>query len=231
MSSTESVALRLAPAALAADRLRARCYTAAAVAPSPPPTRAERAATSAGDDADATVSRERELLARLRAGDPEALGELYDLHGARVHAVAARVDRDSAEDVTHEVFLKLWRHGARFDGRARLATWLYRLTLNAALDHQRRRRVRAAAGLDSITEAPSVADDGGDPSRLDLAVALAELPTRLRWPIMLRFYAGLDYAEIARTLGCREGTVASRLSRALARLGARLGAPGSKERA
>jgi len=178
--------------------------------------------TSAGASGDAIE--ERELLARLRAGDPEALGELYDRHGARVLAVAARIDRDSAEDVAHEVFLKLWRHGARFGGRARLATWLYRLTVNAALDHHRQRRVRAAAGLDSLGETSASPFDDGDAARLDLAAALAELPARLRWPVMLRFYGGFDYGEIARALGCREGTVASRLSRALARLGERLGA-------
>ncbi|MCM2269665.1 MAG: sigma-70 family RNA polymerase sigma factor, partial [Thermoanaerobaculia bacterium] len=85
-------------------------------------------------------------------------------------------------------------------------------------------RVRAALDLDSIPETAAAPPGVGEPDRLDLAAALAELPPRLRWPVVLRFYAGLDYAEIARALGCREGTVASRLSRALARLGARLGA-------
>lgn len=223
MIPARAAVLRPAPTSLAAGRRpRRRCYTAAAVAPFPPPTREERAATSA--DADAVEARERALLERLGANDADALGELYDLHGARVHAIASRIDRDSAEDVTHEVFLKLWRHGGRFAGRARLSTWLYRLTINAALDLARRRSVRAALDLDSIPETAAAPRGVEEPDRLDLAAALAELPPRLRSPVVLRFYAGLDYAEIARALGCREGTVASRLSRALARLGERLGA-------
>jgi len=201
-------------------RVVARCYTAAAVAPSPLSLRSPAtAAPAAGDDLDA------ELLVRLRAGDSGALGELYDRHGARVHAVAARIDAASAEDVAHEVFLKLWRHGGRFAGRARFATWLYRLTVNAALDHARRRRVRDAVALDTLAGEPAAIEDLPGAERIDLAAALAELPERLRLPVVLRFFAGLDYREIAAELGCREGTVASRLSRALARLGARLGAP------
>jgi RNA polymerase sigma-70 factor (ECF subfamily) len=223
MTSARSAALARAGAANRRLRAGARCYTAAAVAPTPlsllSPTAAE-----ADDDVDA------ELLRRLRERDSEALGELYDRHGARVHAVAARIDRGSAEDVAHEVFLKLWRHGGRFAGRARFATWLYRMTVNAALDQARRRKVRDAVALDALAAEPAAPEGASDAARLDLAAALAELPERLRAPIVLRFFAGLDYREIAAELGCREGTVASRLSRALSRLGARLGAPPQRER-
>jgi RNA polymerase sigma-70 factor (ECF subfamily) len=220
MTRARSAALARAGAAHRRRRAGARCYTAAALAPTPLSLRSTTTPAAADE-----VDRDGELLRRLRERDPEALGELYDRHGSRVHAVAARIDRASAEDVAHEVFLKLWRDGGGFAGRARFATWLYRMTVNAALDQARRRKVRDAVSLDALAAVPAAAGALLDAERIDLAAALAELPERLRVPVVLRFFAGLEYREIAAELGCREGTVASRLSRALARLGARLGAP------
>lgn len=203
---------------------RAPCYTAAALAPPSLSLRSPVAAAPGADD-----ELDLALLRRLEARDSEALAELYDRHGGRVFAIAARIDRDSAEDVAHEVFLKLWRHGGGFRARARFATWLYRLTVNAALDQARRRKVRDAVAIDALEREPAAPRGTGEVERLDLATALDALPERLRAPIVLRYFAGLDYGEIARALGCREGTVASRLSRALARLGSRLGAAPNRE--
>ena len=201
-----------------------RCYTAA-VPPSVPWARASIPPAAALEPATARSElRDEELLARLRGGDLEALGELYDRHAGRVRAVAAGIAPDLADDITHEVFLKLWRKSHRYAGRARLATWLYRLTINQSLDElRRRRRVLLAADLDAAASNPiSASAPAATEEAIDLRTALAALPRKLRLPLVLRYYGGLDYREIARVLGCRGGTVASRLSRGLARLGARL---------
>lgn len=180
------------------------------------------------------------LLALLVARDRAAFERLHALYAEFVHAVATRFDPASAADVSQEVFLTLWREIDRYQARARFSTWLFRIVANAALDAARRRRRRPEIALEPPAARRSPT---GEPARpelefaaeaaalevaLDLRAALAELPPRLRLPLVLRFWGGLDYGEIARVLALRPGTVASRLHRALARLAVRLDATATR---
>jgi RNA polymerase sigma-70 factor (ECF subfamily) len=161
-----------------------------------------------------------ELLDACRRGNREAFGHLFDACRDRVYAIAYGIsnDRSVAADVSQEVFVKLLTRLPQFDGRASFATWLYRIVVNTAIDHQRAAR--------HITELPEQVED---PRRLDDEVARAQraarveravqtLPPKLRTPLVLRHIEGLAYSEIARVLGVSPGTIASRLSRAHARL-------------
>lgn len=183
-----------------------------------------------------------ELLRRLVARDREAFERLHALYAEFVHAVATRFDPSTAADVSQEVFLTLWQRIDRYEERARFSTWLFRVVANAALDAGRRRRRRPESPLDegsdhAAGERPRIAIPLFGPAtatspeeRIDLAAALATLSPKLRLPLVLRFWGGLDYDEIGKVLGLRSGTVASRLHRALDRLATHLDPPSSGSR-
>ena len=161
-----------------------------------------------------------ELLTACRAGNREAFGQLFDVCRDRVYAIAYGIcsDRNVAADVSQEVFMKLLTRLSQFDGRASFSTWLYRIVLNTAIDYQRAAR-RAVALPDTLEDSRRLDDDYArteQRARVDRAVQ--RLPDALRVPLVLRHIEGLAYNDIAKVLGVSPGTVASRLSRAHARL-------------
>ncbi len=98
-------------------------------------------------------SEERALLGRARAGDEDAFEQIVAVHADRVYGALRRfgLDPGEAEDVAQDVFLRAWRSIDRFEGRAQLSTWLYRIAFNEA---QRRlaRNTSAAQGADPASE-------------------------------------------------------------------------------
>ncbi len=136
-------------------------------------------------------------------------------------------DPDDALDATQEALLAISRGIARFDGRAKFTTWLYRVATNAALDEARRRK-RRPVPLDVLPEpperAPGIADAVAD--RLDIDAAFALIPAEFRTAVALRDLSGLDYAEIAAVLDIPPGTVRSRIARGRAALAALIGNQG-----
>jgi RNA polymerase sigma-70 factor (ECF subfamily) len=161
-----------------------------------------------------------ELLRACRAGDREAFGQLFDICRHRVYAIAYGIcnDRAAAADVSQEVFMKLWSRLSQFDHRASFATWLYRIAVNTAIDHQRARR-ESLPLPETLEDSRRLDDDFAQRQRrARVERAVQALPLKLRSPLVLRHVEGLAYSEIARVLGVSTGTVASRLSRAHARL-------------
>jgi RNA polymerase sigma-70 factor (ECF subfamily) len=166
---------------------------------------------------------DRQTIERCRRGDRDALRELFDAHGARVYSIARHFfdgDEAQARDVTQDVFVKVMERIGQFEGASRFSTWLYRLTVNACLDERRRER-RALRLVDS-PDLPATAHDVAPQSAaLDrtevhdtVARAVSELTPPLRAVVLLRYFEGLSYEEMATALDCTQGTVASRLSRA-----------------
>lgn len=168
---------------------------------------------------------DEELARQAGRGDRAALDVLLARHLDRIHAVCRRVlgDPDDALDATQEALIAITRGVARFDGRARFTTWMYRVATNAALDEARRRRRRpVAAALD--TDAIASADPtGAVDARLDVDAALATLSPAARAAVVLRDLAGLEYSEIATVLDIPIGTVRSRIARGRAELADRIG--------
>ncbi|MEO6707968.1 MAG: RNA polymerase sigma factor [Planctomycetota bacterium] len=160
------------------------------------------------------------VIARLRAGDIDALEICYRSFGPRVQRLCRRlVGRDQAEDAAQEVFVKVFEHAAQFRGKARFSTWLYQVTLNHCLQRSERERLRKTLPLpiDQVApwaEAPLRAIDDRD----QVESWLAALNDEQRAVIVLRELEGLDYREIAEVLGVPAGTVMSRLSRAREKL-------------
>jgi RNA polymerase sigma-70 factor (ECF subfamily) len=161
-----------------------------------------------------------DLIAACRAGDREAFGRLFDLCRDRVYSVAFGIcgDRAVAADVSQEVFMKLLTRITQFEGRASFATWLYRLTVNTAVDHHRAARRTTALPDEVVDGRRQDHEYERAERRRRVERAVQALPERLRAPLVLRHIEGLSYSEIAAVLDLSAGTVASRLSRALARL-------------
>jgi RNA polymerase sigma-70 factor, ECF subfamily len=166
-----------------------------------------------------------ELLARLRCGDAAALTELFHTFGARIYNTCRRIvgsDAD-AEDATQEVFLRVLTQAAKFDGRSRFSTWLFRLAVNHTINLSRKNRRRAGCDLDQV-ELPT--DTQPTPlesvlqreERRHLDEALQSLPADQRAILILREIEGLTYAEIGDILDLPPGTVTSRLVRGRERL-------------
>ena len=161
-----------------------------------------------------------DLLAACRAGDREAFGRLFDLCRDRVYSVALGIcgDRAVAADVSQEVFMKLLTRISQFEGRASFMTWLYRMTVNAAVDHQRAARRSTELPEDLADVRRHDHDYERAERKRQVERAVQALPDKLRAPIVLRHVQGLSYADIAKVLDISAGTVASRLARGLARL-------------
>ena len=180
-------------------------------------TREERGLTD-GDEA--------HLIARLRASDLEALGDLYHLLGAAMATLARSMlrDRDEADDVVEESLLRIRRAAPGFRGERGLRTWTLRIVANLCRDRMRRRKFSAgpiedldpllAAGL---TVSPVAEWDEAMDRRTVLAAlekAIGALPAEQREAVVLRDRLGLSYEEVAAALKVSEGAVKSRLFRA-----------------
>jgi RNA polymerase sigma-70 factor (ECF subfamily) len=172
------------------------------------------------------------LLAQIVERDQSALAALYDRYSTRVFALAIRLlgDRLAAEEVTQDVFLRLWQHADSFQpGGASFLAWLLAITRNRSIDELRSRRAVARRH-----EAPAllnaVAADADPQSRAedrllaeDVRQALSGLPPAQRQAVELAIFAGLSHSEIAAALGAPLGTVKSWLRQGLQRLRLTLG--------
>jgi RNA polymerase sigma-70 factor, ECF subfamily len=185
------------------------------------------------------------LIAALAAGEVEALGALYDRHARIVFALLVRIagDRDAAEEILQEVFLRAWQHAHAFDdSRGTVRSWLYGIAHNLALNELRRRRRRpqpqprpASADAEDDDYREQIAADS-DPAvdawcavrDAELAQALDLLPPSQR-AVLLLYGEGFSQSEIAAKLGEPLGTVKSRMRRALVHLRETLSALGGED--
>jgi RNA polymerase sigma-70 factor (ECF subfamily) len=177
---------------------------------------------------------ERRLIEACQRGDREAFRDLFDAHKDRVWTVALRFtgDESAARDVTQQVFLKLFTSIAGFRHESNFKTWLYRLVANECMDEFRKRRrlvpfdfLRPAFSDERNEECGEVEmkDWRQEPlqeerlARLEISeavlAALMQLKPKLRMAIVLKYFEDLSYEQMAETLGCSMGTVASRLNR------------------
>jgi len=167
---------------------------------------------------------DRDLLDRfLDLRDESAFAELVRRLGPVVWGVCRRrlANPHDAEDAFQATFLVLLRRAARLGGDVPLGPWLHRVAVMTARNVARGNRRRAAVSGPMEREVPVRAADPAE--GLDLDAALLALPERYRVAVVLCHLQGLTRREAAERLGCPEGTLSARLSRALARLRARLG--------
>lgn len=167
-------------------------------------------------DATAEVDEDAARMRRVGDGDSAAFRELSARHLAPVTRYAARMlgDAAEAEEVAQEAFLRLWQQAPRWQPRARVSTWLYRVAHNLCVDRLRRRRDAGAAALDRMSTGVRPSQLLADKElALEVELALAELPERQRAALSLVHYEGLGGAEAAEVLEISVEALESLLSR------------------
>lgn len=168
------------------------------------------------------------IVTGAAAGDEAAFTALVRAHADAVYGQALRFfgDPQAAEDATQEVFVKVFRTIASFDGRSKLSTWLYRVTRNVCLDLVRAGK-RTPSPVDPVTLEPlstlDFADDVIFGEALEQAVATLAPEDRDAFNAVTLF--GLSYQEASEALGAPVGTVKSRVFRARRALASLLLAP------
>ena len=170
------------------------------------------------------------VIEACQQGDRAAFQLLFETYKDKVFSIAVYSsggDRAVADDVTQQIFLKLFTAIRQFRGESEFTTWLYRLVVNACLDERRRRRRLLPWGETVAMSNPSEKKPQEKHyARLEVVeavrAAIGELKPKFRLPILLKYIEGLSYEEIASVMGCSKGTVASRLNRGHSQLAKRL---------
>lgn len=178
---------------------------------------------------------ESEVIERLKLGDHAAFEEIYRRHRRRVYSVCVRVTRNSAEaeELTQDVFLRLFRKIGTFRGEASFGSWLYRVALNVCLMHARHERLMQFVSLNEDGEFEE-ADDAnqqlgrddavlvGSVNRITLLATIQRLAPGYRMVLWLHDVLGYQHAEIAEIMGSTIGTSKSQLQKARMKIRAEL---------
>jgi RNA polymerase sigma-70 factor (ECF subfamily) len=169
---------------------------------------------------------EKDLVARCREGNDDAWGELVDRFGQKVYAIAYHftLKREDAEELSQEIFLKLFENLHRYDGGFPLVAWVLSVSRNLCIDRYRRRKREKSFRFVSDDAVTALLKSDDDPASMALKKertqmlfsALAEVPEDLAEILILRDLNGLAYDDIGKALELPEGTVKSRLFRARA---------------
>jgi RNA polymerase sigma-70 factor (ECF subfamily) len=173
------------------------------------------------------AGRDHDLADRHRYGDESAFRELYDRFSPMVYNLCLRLcgDPARAQDLSQEVFLRVFKGLPRYRGNSSLKTWIYSIALNHCRGRMGRRTLELERWDDERFDR-GPADPGASPEEALLArdgerrvaAALLRLPVRFREAVVLRDLEGLSYEEIAAVLRVRTGTVRSRIARGRDRL-------------
>jgi RNA polymerase sigma-70 factor, ECF subfamily len=173
---------------------------------------------------------EAEAIERAKQGDAEAFEFLYNLHKRRVYSLCLRMTGNtaSAEDLTQEAFLQLFRKLGTFRGESAFSTWLHRMSVNVVL-MQLRKKSLPVVPIEETTEGeeegtfrkePGAPDEllAGSIDRLHLQRAVDELPPGYRTIFLLHDVEGYEHNEIAGMVGCSIGNSKSQLHKARLKL-------------
>lgn len=164
-----------------------------------------------------------ELIARARAGDNVAWGELYREYAPAIFRFCRRAmpTREDAEDATMEIFMKLRDKLSQYDPGRSFTAWLYKVAANHCWDMLRRRKVRQDKEIGEIEDMPLEAPEPNQLEKLieersseEVRKALETLGARARMALVMRYYSDMSYDEIADALGVRRAFVGVVLLRA-----------------
>ena len=176
------------------------------------------------------MSADTDLISRAAGGDPSAFQALVERHRSMVYRIAYQFagNHHDAEDIAQEVFIKVYRSLDRFRQDAQLTSWMYRIVMNACIDHRRRQRSAIAAPFGDEAEQRMLNTPEGTPGPEERAYAgelgqvleseIGRLPSGQRVVFVMRHHQGMKLCEIADALGLAEGTVKRQLHAAVHRL-------------
>jgi RNA polymerase sigma-70 factor (ECF subfamily) len=171
-------------------------------------------------------------MEKWQCGDLAAFEELFRQNEKQVYRTAYLMagSKEEAEDILQEVFLSVWRFREKFDpARSRFSTWLNRITVNECLKNHRGKDKYALSNIEEM----EIADSGSrQPEEVliskaeyeKLLAALAKMDKKHRAVLVLRYFNGMPYSDIAKVLGIPLGTVKSRLNQGLSCLRAKIAA-------
>ncbi|MEO6213304.1 MAG: sigma-70 family RNA polymerase sigma factor [Vicinamibacterales bacterium] len=171
-----------------------------------------------------------DLIARAAVGDHSAFQALVERHRSMVYRVAYQFagNHHDAEDIAQEVFIKVYRSLDRFRQDAQLTSWMYRIVMNACIDHRRRHSPAASApfGEEAEHKMLNTPEEAPGPEQTTYGLELGEvleaevsrLPQGQRMVFIMRHHQGLKLGVIAGALGLAEGTVKRQLHAAVHRL-------------
>lgn len=163
---------------------------------------------------------ELDLILRCQRGDQGAFKEIFNQYHKKVYRIAYGMvrEREEALDIVQEVFIKLFRSIRNFKGKSKFYTYLYRMTMNTAIDHTRKKGKSPPLKADEDwVQFPDRIEKRPDHLLLQKELeervnrAMSKLPEDQRIALVLREVEGLSYKEMAETMGCSIGTVMSRL--------------------
>jgi RNA polymerase sigma-70 factor, ECF subfamily len=163
---------------------------------------------------------DEDLISLVASGDSEAFATLYDRHSRPAYSLAYRImsERQAAEDVVQDAFLKLWRSAASYRAdRASVRTWLLSIVHNRGIDqirsHASRRRTQEKIELSAPKSQPSeaFAESWRNSQREQVREALSTLPKEQLKILELAYFSGYTHVEIAELLGLPLGTVKGRM--------------------
>ena len=164
-----------------------------------------------------------EVIARARAGDADAWGELYREYAPAIFRFCRRAlpTREDAEDATMEIFMKLKEKLNQYDTARSFSAWLYKVAANHCWDILRRRKIRQGKETEDVESLPL---EHPEPTQLEKLIeqrsseevrkALEKMGGRARMALVMRYYSDMSYDEIADALGVRRAFVGVVLLRA-----------------
>lgn len=169
-----------------------------------------------------------ERLADLaEQGNQEAVSELVRRQSPRLYRFIQRYhpDRDDADDLLQETWIRALANLDRFDPNRRFSTWLFQIALNLCRDFARRdqARGRARKGVQEMQQGKTGATVEEKVDAMKAARAIETLPAQQKEVLLLRYYQGFSEGEASEILGCPKGTVKSRLHQAVKALRVKLG--------
>jgi RNA polymerase sigma factor (sigma-70 family) len=164
-----------------------------------------------------------EMIARARAGDTAAWGDLYREYAPAIFRFCRRAmpTREDAEDATMEIFMKLRDKLVQYDQSRSFTAWLYKVAANHCWDMLRRRKLRQGKETEDVDEMPLECPEPNQLEKLieertseEVRKALDTLGVRARMALVMRYYSDMSYDEIADALGVRRAFVGVVLLRA-----------------
>jgi RNA polymerase sigma-70 factor (ECF subfamily) len=151
------------------------------------------------------------LLRRVAAGDRNALAGLYRIYHTRLFKFVYRLTRSysASDELVNDIMFVVWRNAPSFRGESSVSTWIFGIAYRQAMRRLSRNRLRLVTGV--RLEEPATDDNAGAELKDWLQRALTSLPAAQQLTVMLVFYLGLSYQEVAEVTGCPVNTVKTRM--------------------
>lgn len=166
---------------------------------------------TASRDAAGKDARESALLRRIAGGDREALAGLYRIYRARLFKFVYRLTRSysASDELVNDIMLIVWQNASRFRGESSVSTWIFGIAYRQAMRRMSRTRLRLVPG--GRSEEPAT-DETAETELEDwLQRGIDSLPAAQQLTVMLVFYLGLSYPEVAKVTDCPINTVKTRM--------------------